>query len=190
MNRNIISLSVILLTACSPSPAPPVPASGVGASGAGATDSGGTFFVACDNPFGTLGAQAEHICENFYANPGPDVPTLTKITQTDCTEGGGTILSSPCMTVDSVGGCFIGPYSSGPLDGSVFSAGNSYGYSAVQLAYSPGATVASEQENCASQGEVYVPPGGATISVITSDSDGSVAYPEMDGGASESGANE
>lgn len=173
MNRNIIIYwGVFFLAACSSSSGSPAPGSGTGAGTGPAGPAGGTFLVACDNPFGASAASTVHMCDNYYANAAT-AAFNTMVDESLCTAGGGTILTSPCTTDDSVGGCVINP--SGGGSSNVFSAGNSEGYYVVQIFYSPGATVASTQANCATLPAEYVPYDGGTPS--------GTAGTGMDGGA-------
>ena len=181
MNRSIIiSLGVIFLAACSSSSGSSA-GSGAGGGGTGpAGPSGGMFLVACDNPLGNMAGSLVHLCQNYYANAGPAAAPLTKAAQSTCMAGGGTVLTAPCTTSDSVGGCLINPYGGGPTDGSVLSEGNPDGYYVVQIAYSPGATAAFEQTNCQSQGTTYVPPSGGTTGTGM---DGGASGTRMDAGS-------
>jgi hypothetical protein len=134
---------------------------------------GGSLLLACSNPYGASAGSVSPSCIDYYAQSGAEFSTLQSTYKAICTAGGGTILSSPCPSAASAGGCRIGPAASDP-----------YAEYSVEIFYSPPATVASVQANCASQGDPYDAPGGGTVGRTTD----SGAASGSSGGGSGSGS--
>ena len=139
--------------------------------------SGGTLLLACDNPYGASAGSVSPSCIDYYAQSGSEVPTLQKTYQSICTAGGGTIVSSPCPSAASAGGCRIGPAASDP-----------YAEYSVEIFYSPPATVTSVQANCASQGDPYDAPGGGTAGSTADSGAATGSSSSSSGGGSGSGS--